>query len=145
MTRSLFTSFLLYTTISRIFHRVILPRHCLERSSVTDIKDGDRINVNGYLTTQAYQNYKDRPWFGIGIESTELKRCPTEHDLFRDVCIVLLTAHIQSHIMMARSNTTFILATNTTFKYVPNLSYSICYVSAVHCMDSVNFFIHTAH
>lgn len=95
---------------------VIVPVKIQEAIGVPAIKRGQRLNINGYLRSIPFTDFNSKQRRAICIFAREIEIYPNDYDLPTDICIVMLTAHIESPIWQRNNQSIFNLRTHIAIR-----------------------------
>lgn len=89
-----------------------LPKRILESTGINGLQRGQRLNVNGYVRSIPFTTSHGKMRRAISIIPHELGLCNDGDGTAQDMCIVMITAHIESPIWHQDNLTMFSLRTH---------------------------------
>lgn len=95
---------------------VTISKECLKSIGVTGLVQNQRININGYIRSIPFTTSRGTTKRTIAIIPDELKLY--KEDSLPDVCIVLLTAHVDSNVRHRTNVSEFDLRTHVNLRFV---------------------------
>ncbi|XP_055320108.1 uncharacterized protein LOC129577329 [Sitodiplosis mosellana] len=95
-----------------ISHMVTFPKRLLETTGITGLERGQKFNINGYVRSIPFKTSHGKMRRAISIMPHSIELYNDEAESVQDMCIVMLTAHIESPIWHQENLTMFSLRTH---------------------------------
>lgn len=116
-----FLTIFIYFPSNRISHMLTLPKRLLESTGINGLERGQRLNINGYVRSIPFTTSHGKTRRAISIIPHNIELYTDEADSQQDVCIAMLTAHIESPIWHQNNLTMFNLRTHVPIRWVINV------------------------
>lgn len=120
-----FHTIFIYFPPNRISHMLTLPKRVLESTGINGLERGQRLNINGYVRSIPFTTSHGKTRRAISIIPHNIELCNDETEPQQDVCIAMLTAHIESPIWHQNNLTMFNLRTHVPVRLVINVLSSV--------------------
>lgn len=101
--------------MNRISHLVTISKECLKSIGLTGLVKNQRLNINGYIRSIPFTTSLGTTKRAIAILPDELKIY--KEDTLPDICIVLLTAYVDTNVKHKTNISEFDLRTHVNIRY----------------------------
>lgn len=94
-----------------------LSKNLLESNNISSLARGQKLNINGYIRSLPFTTSLNKMRRAIAIIPYDIKLYKNDEESPQDVCIVMMTAHIESPIWHQNDLAMFNLRTHVPVKY----------------------------